>query len=350
LEQTIGHPLTYSLLQIRQVTGLLTHTLDFGGMTQDGRHFAASATGQHGYLTRRQANAGGATRAMLRSRVQSGDLERAGVRTFTSPLVSRTAIGELQALMLDIGDPVWASGQTAAALHGFDGFRLSAPFHVVLPHYRYVQRVGHVVHRSANLTLVDQSTAQGLAATSPTRTIIDLARSETSQRLTAALDSALRDGGSSESFLHRRISELRSSGRYGMPRLIDVIEGAELSRGGHSWLERRFLELVGRAGLPLPAVQAVLSRKQDRTIRVDCHFRGTPIVVELLGYRWHRTQQQMQTDAERMNRLQLEGYMVVQFTYTDIAERPLQTIESLLKALYSSSPRNLEQPFGRPST
>ena len=319
-------------------------------MTTNGRHFAANATGQHGIISRRQANAGGATRATLRSRVQSGDLERTGVRTFTSPFAPKTPIGALHALMLDVGDPVWVSGPTAAALHGFDGFRLAPPFHLTLPHQRHIQRLGHVFHRSLELPLIDQSTVNGLATTSPTRTLIDLARIETPQRLTAALDSALRDGGSAEDFLHRRISDLRTSGRYGIPALLDVIEGSELSRGGHSWLERRFLELVGQANIGLPDTQAVLSRQRNRTIRVDCHFAGTPFIVELLGYRWHRTKQQMQNDAERMNRLQLAGFVVIQFTYADIAQNPSGTIDVLRSFLVGPPTKRLLKTIGQPPT
>ena len=302
-------------------------------MTDIGRRIAASATGQHGYITRRQATADGATRAMLRSRVQSGNLEKVGVRTYTSPFVPKSALGQLQALMLDVGEPVWTCCSTAAALQSVDGFRLAPPFHLVTPMERNTRRNGHVIHRSNDLPLIDLVSVQGFASTSPTRTLIDLARSETSERLTAALDSVLRDGGSSEHFLHQRIAELRSSGRYGIPRLLDIIEGAELSRGGHSWLERRFLELVGAAGLPRPSTQAVLSRARDRTIRVDCYFTGTPIVVELLGYRWHRTKQQLQHDAERSNRLQLDGYIVIQFTYSDVANRPTELLQVLREAL-----------------
>ncbi len=168
---------------------------------------------------------------------------------------------------------------------------------------------------------------------SATRTIVDLARSESSERLTIALDSALRDGLTSEEFVHARIVALRGSGRYGIPRLLDVIDGAELSRGGHSWLERRFLELIGSAGLPRPRTQQILARTQSRTIRVDCRFDESPLVVELLGYRWHRTREQMSRDAERVNALQLAGYVVMQFTYQQLALQPEIVVADVAAAL-----------------
>lgn len=81
--------------------------------------------------------------------------------------------------------------------------------------------------------------------------------------MTAALDGALRDGLVSEGFLHGRISALRGRGRYGVPALLEVIEGGEITRGAHSWLERETLRLIGAAGLPLPLAQQVLERRGE---------------------------------------------------------------------------------------
>ena len=158
----------------------------------------------------------------------------------------------------------------------------------------------------------------GAPAFSATRTLIDLARFVGATELTAAIDSALRDGLTSESLLHRRIVDLRARGRYGMPKLIAAVEGSEASRGGHSWLERRFLELCAAAGLPRPATQQVLGRAGGHVVRVDCRFPGTRVVVELLGYRWHRTKEQTARDAERMNALVLDGLVPMQFTYDQV--------------------------------
>lgn len=68
-------------------------------------------------------------------------------------------------------------------------------------------------------------------------------------------------------------------------------------------------------------------------VRVDCHFPGTNVVVELLGYAWHRSPMQMQEDAERLNRLQLDGFLGMQFTYTDVVTRSLTMLADLTEAL-----------------
>ena len=249
------------------------------------------------------------------------------------PLAFLRKLQSLQQLIDSIGQPCWASGTTAAALLGFDGFTLKAPFHVTVPRTRRVERHAHLVHRARSLTRLDTTTAMGLPCLSATRVLIELAATETPRRLTAALDSALRDGLTSDEFLHRRLVELRSRGRSGCSRMLSVIAGSEASRGGHSYLERAFLELVAELGFPRPATQQVLAARKKRLVRVDCRFPGTNVVVELLGYQWHRTPMQMQNDSERLNRLQLDGFLGLQFTYTDVVTRSATMIADLREAL-----------------
>src|SRR5215218_4058770 len=79
---------------------------------------------------------------------------------------------ELRALMQTVGEPCWAFGPTASAVHWFDGFELEPPFHVVVPRGRHVNRIGQVIHTTTALDLIDQCTVDGVRVTSPTRTII----------------------------------------------------------------------------------------------------------------------------------------------------------------------------------
>ena len=247
----------------------------------------------------------------------------------------------LAALVADIGEPCWVSGPTAAALHGFDGFELRPAFHVTTARDRNVRRIGHVVHTTHELPLIDRSTRYGLPVLSATRTLIDIARSIGMERLTTALDSAIRDGGTSEDFLHRRILALRASGREGPRKMLAVLEGAEITRGGQSWLEREVLRVLDNVGLPKPSTQVVLGRRRDTLIRVDFHFPGTPIVVEALGYRWHRTGAQKRIDAERANALLLAGFIPLQFTYSQVvdgAEMMVATIRGAFERYASAVP------------
>lgn len=242
-------------------------------------------------------------------------------------------LDEVRELVADIGGPCWASRATAAALHGFDGYELRAPYHVTTLRDRNVRRIGHHVHSTHDLPLIDRAVVEGVPVLSATRTLIDLAGTTKPDRLTIALDSALRDGLTSEDFLHRRLSALRKAGRPGLIRLLAIMEGAEIVRDGQSWLEREMLRLVASAGLPRPTTQAVLGRRGDKLIRVDFRFAGTPVVVEALGYRWHRTGAQLRIDTERMNELILGGFVPLQFTYTQVVEDPESVVSGIRSAL-----------------
>ena len=273
-----------------------------------------------------------ATEPAFRSRVSSG-LLIGGI----SPLVVADRLRTLHALIDDIGGGCWAYEPTAAALHGFDGWPLQPPYHLVVERGRNIARVGHVVHTSSSLPLLDRSSVEGIAVTSPTRTIIDLAADHDTTTLTTAIDSALRDRSTSEDFLFRELVRKRSRGRKGINRLLAVMAGADAAKGGQSWLEREFLRLGREAGLPAPVTQQVVGSRRQHLIRVDCRYPGTPVVVELLGYRFHRSVMQMQVDAERMNAMVLGGLVPLQFTYTDVVDDADRTIGTGRAALASRS-------------
>ena len=137
------------------------------GMTQTDRRIAAIATGQLGAFSRTQAHDAGLSDRQLRSRVQSGFLIQSGPNAFRIAGTPTNLRTELQELLLDLGEPVWCCAQTAAALHGFDGFTLRRPFHLLLPRERCVARWNVRVHRSQRVDLIDTAEVEGLPVTSP---------------------------------------------------------------------------------------------------------------------------------------------------------------------------------------
>lgn len=302
-------------------------------MTELNRRLAAVATGQQGLITRSQARELGVTDAQLRSRVSSGFLLATGPNAFRLVGAPTEALDQLRALVLDIGGDVVACRATAAALHGFDGFHLRPPFDLAVGRGRHVNRIGHRIHTITRLERLDRGAIGPIPVTRGARTLVDLARTETSSTLTACYDSGLRDGCFTERSLHERIVALRRSGRAGIRRLLAVVEGIEVTRGGHSWLERAFLELIADAGLPRPTPQVVLTRAGDRFVRVDFEFPGTDVVVEVLGYSWHRTRSQLRRDAERLNALLDIGRRPYQFTYEQVVEDAPAVVRTLAAAL-----------------
>jgi hypothetical protein len=144
-----------------------------------------------------------------------------------------------------------------------------------------------------------------------------------------AVDSSARLGWSSDAFLRRRLAAARGRGVRGV-RAVDLALG---DAGGHSHLERRFLVLVRRAGLPRPQTQ-VTYRAGTRVIaRVDVLFDPLPVVVEVAGHGTHATRRQRQRDAQRQAELAAMGYLVLTFTYEDVFDRPEYVLATLRRAL-----------------
>ncbi len=183
----------------------------------------------------------------------------------------------------------WASGPTAAALHGFDGFVLRPPFHLTVERRHNLHRVGHHVHTTNLLDRIDRAWAHDIPVLSPARTLLHLGESETLERLTAAVDSAIRDGLVSEDFLHRRdqCPPRARTRRSPTPAALDR------GRGDHPW----WPELVGTRVSPC------------------CSGVGAP-----------------SADVERVNRLQLQGYLVLQFTYPQVVGDAPWVVEAKGKA------------------
>lgn len=234
----------------------------------------------------------------------------------------------------------WASGPTGAALFAIEGYSLRPPFHLTIERGHNLRRIGHHIHTTNSMDRLDRDWADGVPVCSPSRILLQLAEFETRERMVAALESALRDGLTSEEFLHRRLAAWRVRGRGGVRPLLRALEGWDIGRGGQSWLEREFLRIVHAAGLPTPMTQQVLGRRDTTLIRVDCHFPEASLVVELLGYRWHRTPMQMQVDSERVNQLQMKGQLVLQFTYRHVTERPEWVVHTVAEVLHSVASRN----------
>ena len=292
------------------------------------------ATGQLGAIAPHQANLLGVSNRQLRSRVQSGILQAVGKHVVRSPFIEATPLADLAALVLDCGAGAVASGPTAAALLGFDGFPLAPPFHITIPRGRSIERPPHHIHTTTALEPVDRTRIHGIPTMTAARCLIDLPTHCDKTELTVALDSALRDRRVTEDALHVRIAELRSSGRYGIPALIAVIAGCEVIRGGHSWLERRFREMCADAGIPAPTSQVVLAEARKRIVRVDFAFPGSPVVVEVLGYEAHRgSRAQLARDAERLNALIMRGKRPIQFTYEHVTLEPDWVATQVLEGL-----------------
>lgn len=289
------------------------------------------AAAQRGLVTRAQLAELGASPFQVRRRVRIGALIAVCPRVHRVAAAPVTWEQSLLAAMLAHEDEIWVSHRSAGALYRFDRFP-RRPLEVTVLRGRRGVDVPAVVHTTTLLDPIDRFQLEEFACTSASRTIVDLARCCAPSELERAIDSAVRDGWTSADFLARRLGALRGSGRAG----VRVLDALLVDSGGHSWLERRFLRLVRRAGLPRPRCQVVFARDGTTLARVDFLFEPHPVVVEVTGRRGHVTDLDRRRDAQRRNELQSIGRIVLEFTHADVVRRS-DYVERMLR-LHIASP------------
>lgn len=283
----------------------------------------------HGVIDRERLARFGVGRGEIARWVAAGRLERCAPRVWR--LVGSTATWEqqLQAGLLSLGPRAAVSHAAAAAWLGLDRWA-PGPVEFIVPRGSRLAAVPGIVHSARGIGAADIITVRGMRTTAATRTVIDLAEAGAeSDRLAAAIDSAVRLGLSAPVVITRRLDAVGRAGRRGIKALDALLADA----GGHTMLERELLRLVRGAGLPRPATQAIF-RDGDRTLaRVDFLFEREQLVVEVSGRLGHSSPTERARDAQRRNELQDLGFDVYEFTWEQVTRCPNQVLTQLRSRL-----------------
>jgi hypothetical protein len=292
----------------------------------------ALAATQHGVVGRQQLGDLGVTRRWLDNLIRRGVLSRRAPGVFAVVGMPVTWHQQLVVGLLALGPSSWVSHEAAAGLHGLDRSPQGA-VELTTERGRRGCPGPFIVHTSGAIPLIDRVTVDGLRTLSATRTILDLARARASRlRLEAAIDSAVRLGLTSPVALRARLAERRGPGIWGAPLLDELL----VDSGGHSMLERRFLELCRRAGVPRPSTQVIHRRDGGTFARVDFLFEPYGVVVEVSGQLGHSTPGDRARDAQRRNELQDVGRKVYEYTWADVTTRPAFVERSLIARLHDA--------------
>lgn len=284
---------------------------------------------QYGLITASQLGQLGVTGATRRAAVRRNLLFKAAPGVYASPASTASTARTRTLGLLSLGPEAVLSHEAAAAVHEFDRTPPDVVEFTVTRHHRG-RRMPFTVHTTATLPPIDRVTVDGLACTSATRTVIDLARARVGpRRLEAAIDSAVRTGRSAPLVLQERLADLRGPGRWGARRLDDLL----VDSGGHTMLERRFLQLCRNAGLPRPLTQVVHRHATRTYARVDFYFPDAGVVVEVSGQKGHSSPTERARDAQRRNELQSAGRVVYEYTWEDITQRPERVVAELRRVL-----------------
>jgi very-short-patch-repair endonuclease len=294
-------------------------------MTGQTRHRTvwSLARSQHGLVTRAQLLELGYTRHAIEHRVAQGRLHPVHRAVFIVGRPELDLNGRCMAAVLACGSLAVVSHQTAAELWGIRKPG-GGPIEVSAPATIQRKLAGVRLHRRRSLRETDRAVRDGIAVTSPARTLVDLAARLSQPALEAAVNEADKRDLIDPELLRLALDELpRQRGVPALRRLLD----RRTFRLTDSELERRFLRLVRGTGLPIPLTRVVVNG-----FRVDFFWPELGLVVETDGLRYHRTPIQQARDRRRDQIHTAAGLTTMRFTHGQIRFEPAD-VQRLLIAV-----------------
>ncbi len=225
-----------------------------------------------------------------------------------------------------------AGARAAAGLWQLHRFRRSHIDVVTSRWERPTRRRGWSVQESLVLPSRDRTVLEGIPVTTPTRTLFDVARHVSVRRLGSMVDDAVVRDLTSYEDLHRRFAELATRGRNGIANLREVLEMRPSGAvAPDSTFERDVRNQLRSVGL-----EPVLHHRVDAgeiEYVLDVAWPGHLVAVECDGFRFHRTEEQLEWDDQRRNTLTLLGWIVLHETFARFRRDPTAIVREALGAL-----------------
>ncbi|HST85785.1 MAG TPA: DUF559 domain-containing protein [Kineosporiaceae bacterium] len=285
---------------------------------------------QGGMFTAEQARREGWTARTVRRRIAARRWVYVAGRALAEPRPRWTPFQLAMAARLSMRGIV-ISHRTAAGLHGFPDPNPdeAAPYcHVIIgTHSAAGRRIRTHLLRLAESEIQDG--ACGLRLTTPARTAVDcLAAYDFGPALDLwawVTNGRILDH---EGLLAAIGSRPRWYGTAQLRRIADLVAGGAVSHA-----EFRMHDLLRAAGISGWTANAPVLDEQGLIGVVDLRFEQARVVVEVDGWRAHRSQAAFVADRRRENRLVTAGYLVLHFTWQDLTDRPAEVIAEIRAAL-----------------
>jgi very-short-patch-repair endonuclease/predicted transcriptional regulator of viral defense system len=288
-----------------------------------GHETAALAARQHGVVARRQLEAMGLSQSAIGRQAAAGRLHRIHRGVYAVGHRRLSLHGHWMAAVLAAGPGAALSHASAAALWEIRS-TAATRIDVSTPTAAgRAKRPGLRIHRTTKLTQDEVTEHQAIAVTIPARTLIDLASSLPRRALERALDQAeileLFDLQALERVVDAH--QGRRGARILAGALAEHQAGTTVTR---SALEEAFLALCAAHALERPQVNVRVCN-----LEVDFYFASKRLVVEVDGYRYHRTRRAFERDRERDAILAATGHRTLRFTHRQVTRRPREVAAAI---------------------
>lgn len=284
---------------------------------------------QDGVFTRDQAIAAGLTRNQIQWNLQTGRWDQ------MFPCVYRIHGGAAKPIHRLRGALLWA-GEGSIASH------LSAAYlwNIVdrFPPIEVTARVKHkpisdIALHHRKIADSESKIIDGLAVTTPVRTLLDLASRD--RWLTEiALDAFLRNKLVTLEEVTRFIDAVGGRGVRGTKPLRELLALRQPGDLVESALERRLVNAMRRWGLPEPVSQhqVILG---GRIFRIDFAYPDLLVGIEADGYKYHSGRERFDRDTSRRNQLAASGWLMIHVTWARLKDSPSQVRREIEMALDS---------------
>jgi hypothetical protein len=282
------------------------------------RRIASLAGRQFGRVRADQLRRLGVGKTMIHRWRASGYLHPELPRVYAVGHPGRSTESDLAAAVLYAGPSAMLSHATAAWWLGLLKYPPKEIF-VSTPR-RIVDQHNIVVHGRRSL---ERSWRRGLPVTTPSQTIVDFAATGQAELLRFVLANADYD----DILDVEALSNM--SGVAGAPALKKAlrIHLPELARA-RSRGERLLVSLCLEYGMPIPEVNVYVNGWL-----VDAHWPGRNLVVEVDGWRGHRTRAQLQIDHQRDLELRTAGYVVLRYSEQQLLQTPAAVAADIRRCL-----------------
>jgi very-short-patch-repair endonuclease len=217
------------------------------------------------------------------------------------------------AAVLACGDGAVLSHSSAAALWRI-GFERRNEIEVSLPSLSRRRRSGIRIHRRPSLAARNVTTRHNIPVTTPIQTLVDMSLRLDRRGVERMINEADKYDLVHPPGLRRALDE--RAGDPGVAKLRFILDRRTF-RLTKEELERRFLPLARKAGLPVP-----LTGQWVNDFEVDFYWLDLGLVVETDGLRYHGTPAEQARDRLRDQAHTAAGLTPLRFTHEQVRYEP----------------------------
>jgi very-short-patch-repair endonuclease len=250
-----------------------------------------------------------------------------GTYLLSNGLLDLGYLAEVRAVVLGLSDRSVVAGRTAALLWGFDLAVEPTEVEVAVAPGGARKRVGVTLFQLAKRPqkLVRPRALDPIRVLDAVATVLHCALTLPVNEAVVIADSAMRK----RTVTRRQLADAvrKEHGKPHYRRLRKVLEWSDEKSG--SVLESLFRVLVLEAGLARPSSQVTFKGVG----RVDFCWKEFRLIVECDGRVWHDPDDARHTDRRRDNKLVLQSWRVLRYTWADVVHDPDRVIAELRAAL-----------------